>query len=61
MKGAEVGDMLERAKRALSAGCDIVIMCNQAREVIQEVLEGLSSIVLEEATQKRIAALARRQ
>ena len=60
MKGAEVGDMLERAIRALNAGCDIVIMCNQTRELIQSVLNDLSfSFKMDEISKKRIAALAR--
>jgi beta-N-acetylhexosaminidase len=59
MKGAEVGNMLERATRALNAGCDIIIVCNQTREVIQSLLNDLSrSFKIDAVSQRRIAALA---
>jgi beta-N-acetylhexosaminidase len=40
MGGASiVGDMKQRAERALKAGCDMLVICNQSRELLCEVLE----------------------
>ncbi len=42
MMGAEVGgDLVQRTELALNAGCDMVILCQQTREVMLEILETL--------------------
>ena len=41
MKGAGVmGDFVERSKKALNAGCDLLLLCNEREGVIQ-VLDNL--------------------
>lgn len=43
MKAAAIGgDFLVRARMALDAGCDMVILCQQSRELIQSVLDNLN-------------------
>lgn len=39
MAGADIGNMNTRANRALEAGCDMLIVCNQTRALLLEVLE----------------------
>ena len=34
MKGADIGDMPTRAKRAVEAGCDMLILCKETREAL---------------------------
>ena len=47
MAGARVaGSPLDRALAALSAGCDMVLVCN-AREAAQRLLDGLGGYVLD--------------
>ncbi len=41
MKGAEIGDFVDRAEMALGAGCDMVILCQQKRDLVENVLENL--------------------
>ena len=38
MAGADLGDLFKRASKALEAGCDIVIISNQERHLILELL-----------------------
>jgi len=47
MEGASVaGGIVERGRAALSAGCDMVLVCN-AREAAQRLLDGLGGYVLD--------------
>ncbi len=39
MAGADIGNMNTRANQALEAGCDMLIVCNQTRELLYEVLQ----------------------
>lgn len=39
MAGADVGNMNTRATQALEAGCDMLIVCNQTRALLYEVLQ----------------------
>lgn len=39
MAGADIGNMNTRANHALEAGCDMLIVCNQSRALLLEVLE----------------------
>ena len=56
MKGAGVmGDFVERSKKALNAGCDLLLLCNEREGVIQ-VLDNLK---LEETTENFAARQAR--
>lgn len=57
MEGAtQVGDHTDRAKIALSAGCDMVLVCNDREHAIK-VVEGLSAYQIPSNLQHRIAAL----
>lgn len=39
MVGADIGNMNVRSTQALEAGCDMLIVCNQTRAVLHEVLQ----------------------
>ena len=39
MAGADIGNMQERAASSLTAGCDMLIVCNQSRELLLELVE----------------------
>jgi beta-N-acetylhexosaminidase len=39
MAGADIGNLHERARQALIAGCDMLIVCNQTRHLLQQLLE----------------------
>lgn len=39
MAGADIGNMNTRATQALEAGCDMLIVCNQTRALLYEVLQ----------------------
>lgn len=39
MTGADIGDMQTRIHKALIAGCDMLILCNQSRELLSDVLK----------------------
>jgi beta-N-acetylhexosaminidase len=41
MAGADIGDMNTRAERALAAGCDMLIVCNQTPEVMKSLLDSI--------------------
>lgn len=38
MKGADIGDLATRAKHAVAAGCDMLILCNEPREALLSFL-----------------------
>lgn len=42
MKGADIGNLMTRAQKALQAGCDMLIVCHQPRELLLELLETIS-------------------
>lgn len=39
MTGADIGNMTTRATQALKAGCDMLIVCNQTRLLLSDVLQ----------------------
>lgn len=39
MVGADIGDMPTRARAAMAAGCDLLIVCNQTRDSLIEVFD----------------------
>ena len=56
MEGAAVaGTYLERAEKALNAGCDMILLCN-CREGVKAVLED-KTLVQHQANQQRLCAL----
>lgn len=58
MKGAAMGgDFVVRTRLALDAGCDMVIICQQERDLISWLLEKLSRNT-SDAGNKRLSALA---
>lgn len=42
MKGADIGNLKTRAERALNAGCDMLIVCHQPRELLLQLLQSPS-------------------
>lgn len=42
MKGADIGNLTTRAERALEAGCDMLIVCHQPRELLLELVQNLA-------------------
>ena len=42
MKGADIGNLKTRAERALNAGCDMLIVCHQPRELLLQLLHSPS-------------------
>jgi beta-N-acetylhexosaminidase len=44
MKGADIGNLKTRAEEALHAGCDMLIVCHQPRELLLELLDNLTVI-----------------
>ena len=58
MKGAAIGgDFVVRAQMAIDAGCDMVILCQQTRDLVSWVLDNLGREGSLESSQ-RLAALA---
>ena len=56
MEGASVaGGMIERARAALTAGCDMVLVCNAPDEA-QRLLDGLGPAALDQARAARMRA-----
>lgn len=55
MDGADIGNMQMRATQALDAGCDMLILCNQTRELLLEVLQTIT-FAQTHASEQRIAA-----
>ena len=41
MKGSDVGTLFTRATRALEAGCDVLIVCNQTRAHLKSLMDDL--------------------
>jgi len=57
MKGAEVmGDFAQRAKGALEAGCDMVLVCND-RAATRLVIEALDSTAINQESHRRLQKL----
>ncbi len=59
MKGAAAmgGDFVVRARMAIDAGCDMVILCEQSRDLVQWVLDNLERETSKE-THERLSRLA---
>jgi beta-N-acetylhexosaminidase len=55
MKGADIGNLVTRAQKALTAGCDMLIVCHQPREVLLDLVKNQAIEHHPESTQ-RIAA-----
>ncbi len=55
MKGADIGNLETRAERALNAGCDMLIVCHQPRELLLELMQS-SSLKQTPESAARIAA-----
>jgi beta-N-acetylhexosaminidase len=55
MAGADIGDMSMRANQALEAGCDMLIVCNQSRALLYDVLQTVT-FVQTEGSAERIEA-----
>ena len=61
MEGAAVGgSYVERAELAISAGCDMVLICNN-RPAVNEVLNGLSANISDESIKRLSKMRARNQ
>lgn len=55
MKGADIGDLKTRAEQAINAGCDMLIVCNQPRQRLLELLNTINrEINLDSADRLRI-------
>lgn len=52
MAGADIGDMPMRANQALEAGCDMLIVCNQSRALLQEVLQTVTFVQSRESAER---------
>src|SRR5713101_1277013 len=54
MEGASVaGGVVQRAEAALTAGCDVILVCNAPRAA-REVLDGLKAVPLDQARAERM-------
>jgi beta-N-acetylhexosaminidase len=49
MTGADIGDMNRRVTQALEAGCDMLIVCNQSRAVLYDVLQQVTDVPTQES------------
>ena len=45
MTGADIGDLKTRARRALHAGCDVLIVANQTRAALKQLLKDIEDHV----------------
>lgn len=52
MTGADIGDMNTRATQALEAGCDMLIVCNQSRALLYEVLQTVTFVQTKESAER---------
>ncbi len=52
MAGADIGDMNIRANQALEAGCDMLIVCNQSRALLYEVLQTVTFVQTKESGER---------
>lgn len=60
MKGAGfMGDFVERSEKALHAGCDLLLLCNEPQGVVQ-VLDGLKYQPTESQTKRHISLMKRK-
>ena len=61
MKGAEaVGDFDDRARQALQAGCDMILVCNNTTAA-QDVISALETYRHQDTSHKRLAKLMMKQ
>lgn len=61
MKGAGfMGGFVERAEKAMTAGCDLLLLCNEPKGVIQ-VLDGLAYRPSKAQAERHIALMKRKQ
>ena len=57
MKGAEIaGDFIQRTNKALSAGCDMVLICNNRKQT-KIVLQHLQDFNFSKVSQRRVAKM----
>ena len=42
MTGADIGNLMTRTEEALKAGCDMLIVCHQPRQVLLELLQKIT-------------------
>ncbi|MBI2785493.1 MAG: beta-N-acetylhexosaminidase, partial [Legionella longbeachae] len=55
MTGADIGNLMTRTEEALSAGCDMLIVCHQPRTVLLELLQTITFKQLPESAARIIS------
>jgi beta-N-acetylhexosaminidase len=55
MKGADIGNLTTRAEKALDAGCDMLIVCHQPRELLLELVQTIAVEQTQESATRIVA------